>query len=334
MWVFDLVPNPVERFYRGGARIAAFRRAPSWPPQAPEEWLASTTAVFGESVRGLTFIDGKSLRAAIQEDPEGFLGPEYDRFPNAEPGLLIKLLDAGERLPVHYHPNDELARSRLGYPFGKTEAWFIMEAAPDSAVWLGFAYPTNPNDVLRLIAERDSAGLLNLLRKIPVRAGDTLFVPAGTPHAIGEGILMTELQEASDLSVLLEWWLVGDDAASTWHLGLGPEEAVRQLDYTVWNDDVVARMVRHVPTSRGRHRVFPEEADAYFRTERIVVDSVMELEPAYQVLVVLSGQGELAAGGETKGIQAGTVLLIGHAAGSVAICGAVDLLRCLPAVSQ
>jgi len=117
-------------------------------------------------------------------------------------------------------------------------------------------------------------------------------------------------------------------------LGLGPEEAVQLLDYTVWNDDVVTRMVRHVPTTRGRHRVFPEEADTYFRAERIVVDSLMELEPAYQVLVVLSGQGVLAAGAETKRIQAGNVLLIGYAAGSVAIRGVVDLLRCLPAMPQ
>ncbi len=334
MWVFELGPNPVERFYRGGARIAAFRRVPSWPQRAPEEWLASTTTVYGESTRGLTLIDGKLLRVALQEDPEGFLGPEWHRFTRAEPGLLVKLLDAGERLPVHYHPNDQVARSRLRYLFGKTEAWFIMEAEPNSAVWLGFARAMSPYEVLQLIEKRDSEGLLESLRKIPVRAGDALFVPAGTPHAIGEGILMTELQEASDLSLLLEWWLIGDDAASSWHLGMGPEEAVQQLDYTVWNDDMVARNVRHVPNVPGYYRVFPEVADVYFRAERIVTVSVTEFEPAYQVLIILSGQGELAVGTELKHIQSGDVLLIGYAAGSVTIRGHLDVLRCLPGMPR
>ena len=335
MWIFKLGTNPVERFYRGGARIAAFRRTPVWPERAPEEWLASTTTVYGEPIRGLTMLDGKALRSMLEEHPEGFLGPAWQQYGGPEPGLLVKLLDAGERLPVHYHPNDEVARTLLHYPFGKTEAWFIMEAEPDSVVWLGFRAAIDPDGVGTLIERRDSERLLGVLRPIPVRPGDALFVPAGTPHAIGEGILMTELQQASDLSVLLEWWLVGDDAAVTWHLGLQLPTAVQLLDYTIWNDEVVAQNVRHIPDEPGRYRLFPEAADTYFRAERIVTTESEQLEASYQVLIVLSGHGLLQPDSdEATAIEAGDVLLVGYGAGALRVSGNVDILRCLPGMPR
>src|SRR5277367_5111245 len=108
-----LPPNPVFRFYRGGAGIDALRGVePGSGPGAPEDWVASTTTSFRHRTEGLASLaDGRLLRDVIAADPLGYLGPEHAARLGANPGLLVKLLDAGERLAVHFHPGREFARA-------------------------------------------------------------------------------------------------------------------------------------------------------------------------------------------------------------------------------
>ena len=111
----ELGPNQIARFYPGGARIAAFRGLPFVDDHAPEDWVASTTAVHGERELGRSRVAGGELLAdVLAADPEAFFEAAHLAEFGAEPGLLIKLLDAGARLPVHFHPDDAFARSRLG----------------------------------------------------------------------------------------------------------------------------------------------------------------------------------------------------------------------------
>lgn len=334
MVLFRLPPHPVQRFYRGGERIARFRRAGDWPALAPEEWLASTTTVYGEEEVGLSRLeDGRVLRDLIAVDPLTFLGPEHVQHFGPEPGLLVKLLDAGERLPVHNHPDDDIARQKIHYVFGKTEAWFVIHAEPGSVVWLGFRRPVSPSELAQLLAQRDSERLLELLVEVPVQVGDALYVPAGTPHAIGDGIMIVELQQASDLSVLLEWWLFGEEFQANWHLGLGHEGALDALDYTVWDENHVRQNVRHVVRQPGRYRLFPETADRFFRGEQIVCRGHENLEPGYQLLIILEGQGlARATTGASLGFEAGDVFLATYAAGPLTLEGHFAAVRCLPGV--
>lgn len=332
MWLFKLPPNPVERFYRGGEWIARFRRAANWPARAPEEWIASTTTVYGETTLGLSRLpDGTLLRDRLLAEQLAFLGSEHSHHRDGEPGLLIKLLEAGERLPVHLHPDDRVAREQIGYPWGKTEAWFVIHAEPGSVVWLGFRRSLAADDLAQLVRDRDSSRLLDTLFEIPVQKGQSLFVPAGTPHAIGEGIALVELQQASDLSILLEWWPFDSKFAAQWHLGLTPDGAFAAVDYTVWTEDRVREYVRSIPTTPGSHRLFPEAAEPYFRGERVIVADVVELEPAYQVLIVLDGNGVVRApSGEEMILESGDVILAAHAAGFLSLTGSLDIVRCLP----
>ena len=112
-----------------------------------------------------------------------------------DPSLLVKLLDAGQRLPVHFHPGRAFARDALGLTHGKTEAWVIVEADPGAAVHVGFSRPVAPDEVRDWMRAQDSTAMLAAMHEIPVEAGDAVFVPAGTSHAIGAGILLVELQE-------------------------------------------------------------------------------------------------------------------------------------------
>jgi hypothetical protein len=106
----------------------------AWRPagdDAPEDWAASTTPVYGDDELGLTRLaDGTRLLDLFAGNPEAFFEPaHWERF-GEDSALLLKLLDAGKRLPIHFHPDDAFATSELGAPYGKTEAWVILEAVP------------------------------------------------------------------------------------------------------------------------------------------------------------------------------------------------------------
>ncbi len=131
-----LPPNVLRHFYAGGERIAALRGTEP-ADHTPEEWIGAANTTFDGS-RGLSRLaDGRLVRDALEADPEAFLGPAHVRRFGADPALLVKLLDAGQRLPVHFHPGREFAARELGLAHGKTEAWLIVEADPGASVHVG-----------------------------------------------------------------------------------------------------------------------------------------------------------------------------------------------------
>jgi mannose-6-phosphate isomerase len=311
-----LPPNVLRHFYAGGARIAALRGLELTSDHMPEEWLGAVNTTFGDAERGLSrFEDGTLVRDAIAAHPEAYLGAEHVARFGADPGLLVKLLDAGQRLPVHFHPGRAFALAALGSPHGKTEAWIIVEAEPGAAVHAGFNRAVSAAEVREWMRTQDAAAMLDALHELPVAAGDAILIPAGTPHAIGEGILMVELQEPTDLSVLLEWdgfELTEDDG----HLGLGWDRALEALDgaaTAVWGP-------------RGGARLLPEAADPYFRAEQGT-----SLDPGFSILVGLAGSGTLSTEGGDVPFGRGSVVLLPHAAGAGELRGGVDALRCRPA---
>ncbi len=137
--MFVLGPNQLQRFYQGGAEIAGFRGLGA-AADGPEDWVASVTTAFGEQRAGLSPLpDGRTLAEAIAEQPEWFLGAEHVAAYGTDTGLLVKLLDAGQRLPVHCHPDQAYSRAHLGCSHGKTEAWIVLTTSgEDACVYLGF----------------------------------------------------------------------------------------------------------------------------------------------------------------------------------------------------
>ena len=213
-----LASNQFDHFYKGGYRIGTLRNGPGGPMR-PEEWIGSMTTRFGEETMGLSVLnDGSYLRDSVIYNPEQWLGSEHLNTFGASTELLMKLLDPDQRLPVHYHPNRKFAKEHLSLKHGKTEAWIILEAPAGANVGLGFSKELSKLDVSKMVDARDSNGLLASLQKFDVKAGDTVFVPAGTPHAIGEGIFVLELQEPTDLSALLEWNDFAVDGEKDGHL--------------------------------------------------------------------------------------------------------------------
>jgi len=327
----ELGANLIPRFYRGGARIAAFRGLAQIGSHESEDWIASTTHTRASEEIGLSRLDsGERLREVLEADPVSFLGKEHVARFGTNPGLLVKLLDAGERLPVHCHPGRDFAQQHLGSPYGKTEAWHVLRADPGARVYLGFRQEIPPGELAELVAEQPPGELLSRLNPLPVREGDTIFVPAGVPHSIGEGLLIIEVQEPTDHSVILEWAGYEIDGATVGHLRLGFETALDAVDRTAWDARRLAQL-RVVPRpGTSPCPVLPERARDYFWLERIRPMPKTLLEPAFAVLVVTAGTGTLAWGAtESCAVAAGQTYVIPHMCGPVSVSGDVEILRCL-----
>ena len=252
-----LLPSRVYRFYRGGALIGKLRGEPEDDDVFPEDWIGSVTPAGNpgrdDPEEGLTRLaDGRLLRDAVEADPIAWLGDEHVARFGTSTGLLVKLLDSAERLPVHAHPDRDFALQAFGSPFGKTEAWIVLDTREEEAeVWVGLREPVEPERYLEWIEEQDVDRLLGSLNRISVRPGDVVYVPAGVPHALGAGLLIAELQEPTDFSLLCEWrgFPVRPEDS---HLGLGWEVAVQALDLSA-----------HEPL-----RVLPDEARSFFWADR------------------------------------------------------------------
>src|SRR3984885_8971659 len=113
--------------------------------------------------------------------------------------LLLKLLFTSELLSIQVHPDDAFARS-IGLPNGKTEAWYILSALPDARVAVGLKRRLSPDELLASIR---NGSVADLVQWRPVIEGDVVFVPAGTIHAIGAGIVLAEIQQHSDATFRL-----------------------------------------------------------------------------------------------------------------------------------
>jgi mannose-6-phosphate isomerase len=273
-----LQPTRVRRFYRGGALLGPFRGgAPEPDGELPEDWICSTTTASlshpDGADEGLSRLeDGRALRDAIAADPESWLGRGHlERF-GANPALLVKLLDPSERLPVHAHPSRAFARTHLGSDFGKTEAWIVIGARrQEGEAFVGLREPVEPKHYRDWIERQDADALLASLNRVALRPGDVLYVPAGVPHAIGGGLLIVELQEPTDLSLVCEWsgFPIPPDEA---HLGLGWETASAALD-----------LAAHEPVRR-----LPEGAAAFFWADEHALPA-----GRFAALVVLEGEGAI-----------------------------------------
>ena len=363
---WPVVPHRVSRFYRGGALLEAFRAGalehaargnaavrPDDDTDRPEDWVASATRARppeGEPSTdeglGAVEIDGRHVlvRDLLDEDPEAIAGPIV-RVAGATTGLLVKLLDAAVRLPVHAHPTRAFARRHLGTWFGKTEAWIVLatrtvEGEPAPHVRLGFRRDVGRGELRALIEDERTPELLELLHHRPIAPGDAWLVPAGIPHAIGAGALILELQEPSDASILAETAGVpigADDA----HLGLGWDTTIDAFDRRGLDETGLEALRGPRAPEAPRDAVFVEDpllpvaANPYLRALRWRVrgEARPKEEAAFVVATVLAGGGVARVdGGRRLVLRAGMSFAVPAAGlpGLVLEGDDLTVVACLP----
>ncbi len=217
--------HPVYKNYLWGGRrfeTSLGRRLPSGGIYA-ESWEIADHPE-GQSIVAAGPLAGKSLGELLGSQGQALLGRHWPQrsFP-----LLLKYLDAREPLSLQVHPDDRCAAEMGLADPGKTEAWYVIEAEPGSCLWAGFARPVDPDTVEQALRE---GNIEPLLHRVEPRPGDCIFVPAGTVHAIGAGLLVAEIQQMSNNTFRLSDWgrLAADGRPRPLHI----EQGIRAIDYS------------------------------------------------------------------------------------------------------
>src|SRR5207253_8692654 len=167
---------------------------------------------------------GQTLRRLMEQHPEQVLGTvarRYATFP-----WLVKFLDARDWLSVQVHPDEEAVRTLWPGEAGKTEAWFVLDAKPGSKIFAGLL-PEVDEPALR--AALTAGTIAECLHAFEPRPGDCLFLPAGTVHAVGGGVLLAEVQQTSDATFRLFDWNRRDSQGKSRKLHV--EEALACIDW-------------------------------------------------------------------------------------------------------
>jgi len=301
----------------------------------PEDWVASVTERYGATDgEGLSRLpDGRLLRDAVIADPLAWLGPEHVEVFGSDTALLVKLLDAGERLPVHLHPGRHFASEHLGSVHGKTEAWVMIAAeGAEASVWLGFRRDVGADELASWVRHQRTGALLDSLHRLDLVRGEGVLVPAQVPHAIGAGVFCLEVQEPTDFSLNLEWEGFDLPSGSDGQLGLDLDLILSCVRTSALGADELAAL-RVPPLERsGTRSALPACAADFFSIERVRPGNSAEpLDASFSVLIVVSGRGTMRWGDrQVQPLSAGDVMVVPWAAGRGEIEGTVEVLRAKP----
>jgi mannose-6-phosphate isomerase len=216
-FLLPILPTRVRRNYRGGLALDRLSGV-AQPEDAdrPENWIASTLTATNpdftpEPDEGLTRVltngDQSSLKAALVSAPEFYLGAAHVAQLGTQLGFLAKQLDSAMRLHVQVHPTSQFAREKMNAPYGKLEVYYVLAVREgvEGYIRLGFQHSPGRERWREIVEQQDIAAMDACFDRIPVKKGDVWIVPGGLPHAIGEGVLMIEVMEPSDLVVRCEF---------------------------------------------------------------------------------------------------------------------------------
>jgi mannose-6-phosphate isomerase len=296
--LFLLEPEYRERVW-GGRRLRA-----SDPPTG-EAWIAyGASCVLNGPNRGRTLnevlaADGFELLGTLAS-PGG-----SHRFP-----LLAKLLDCADWLSVQVHPNDDQARRMAGPDeFGKTEAWYFLETDPAAKILLGVIPGTDKDELDRAIR---AGRAVDVASEIPVGTGEAVLIPAGTLHALGPGLFLYEMQEASDITYRAYDWGRPETPNRRLHI----EESVEVALPVGPLDRAVPRVAADTGTALA-------VASEYFRVElaRIGTEPLLgdTASRTFHILTVIHGTLEVIVGGETARLEPFETALVSAAAGTYSL---------------
>ena len=319
-----LPPNRVWRTYPGGATLE--KLAGNTSPKDthfPEDWIGSMTRAVNlgrESIEeGVSQVqlgeETHDFKALLESDPEYFLGADHVAKHGVSPMLLIKFLDSAIRLHFQCHPSNEFAHRVLNSPSGKTEAYHILSTREDVTepfIYVGFQHPPSPEDLRRWIEEQDIASLEACFEKIPVKPGDTYFIPGGTPHALGEGIFMVEIQEPTDFAIRFEYERAGyvlPEAAR--FMGRDVDFGLSMVDLTAYSIETVAKKFGCAPSSRHAYSdaswqeslIGPDKTACFRVAQTHVADRFTKSDSSFSINIVTAGELQVQVAGQTHTLK-------------------------------
>jgi mannose-6-phosphate isomerase len=235
---------------------------------------------------------GKDLRWLMENHAAEVLGdakPAADgRFP-----LLCKILDARDKLSLQVHPPAGKAAELKGEP--KTEMWFIADAAPDASLYVGLKSGVTRAEFEKKIAD---GSVTDCFHRIPVKAGDTMFLPSGRVHAIGAGLVIFEIQQNSDTTYrVFDWNRLGLDGKPR---ELHVAQSLASIDFSDFEPKLVPAQYESAPNFKYRHLV----QDPLFNVQEMLFESAGSVRLAgQQVRVIAIIKGAAVIGGGDGGLS-------------------------------
>ncbi len=290
-----IAPREVTVLWGGEALVRRFGKPGDPNAAIGESWECwDDNAVSRGDFAGATIGD---LRGSLGAKLLGPLDPARP-FP-----ILTKFIDARQSLSVQVHPDDAYAQRVEHQPNGKTECWYVLDAAPGAEIVLGWSRDLSREEYIRRVAD---GTLGDVLRHVPARAGDVFYLPSGTLHAIGPGIILYETQQTSDLTYRIFDWN-----------RLGPDGKPRQL-----NVDKAADVLNYHASTTGalQHLTYVLDgvsrtvliADPRFVVERIAVakSAPIDLEGMPLIVTALARPVDVKAGDTTVSLAAYETALV------------------------
>jgi mannose-6-phosphate isomerase len=293
--------QPVFRSYLWGGQRLATHLGKSLPDDGV--WAESWEIVDhreAESAVACGPFAGWTLRRLIETFPTEMLGQNTprERFP-----LLLKYLDCQRVLSVQVHPNDAYAMQMPQPDRGKTEAWYVIDAEPEAVLYAGLRSGVTRRDLESAIRNGSTEDCLHVLKP---KAGDCVFIPAGTLHALGAGLVVAEIQQSSDCTFRLFDWnrLDKDGQPRPLHI----QQALEVIDFESGPIDFVSRR----PTST-QHESLLVDCDKFRLLESRSTSPIPLPLNQYCIVTLPRGSGVIRSCGEELPLERGHSALIPHA---------------------
>lgn len=307
MTLYPLRFQPLlRRYVWGGRRLAEVLGKPIGEETCAESWEVADHGD-DQSLVAAGPLAGRTLRELVAEHGEELFGRHAGQrqFP-----LLLKFLDAARALSVQVHPNDEQA-ARLDPPDrGKTEAWVVIEAQTGSTIYAGLK-----RGIDRAALERElvRGTCEQVLHRIEPRAGDVIFIPAGTVHALGGSLVVAEIQQSSDTTFrLFDWNRLGADGQPR---PLHIDEALAVIDFARGPVDPVE------PQATERPHVSRLVTCEQFILERMTLAAPEPVggDQRFHLLAVIEGAALVDGDPTGRPLAKGDTLLLPAAVGAVTV---------------
>jgi mannose-6-phosphate isomerase len=303
--------NPAYKDYLwGGDKLKTnFGKNTDLSPLA-ESWELSAHKDGESRVLGGEY-DGYTLSKYIEALGVGVLGEKckrFERFP-----MLIKLIDAKSDLSVQVHPSDEYAQIHEG-EYGKTEMWYILDCDEGACLYYGFTRDVTRDEYEMAIKNNTLTSLLN---RVPVKAGDLFFIPSGTVHAIGAGIVICEIQQNSNTTYRVYDWGRVDKNGNPRELHVDKALDVSELRRAPETADI------------GDGEDVLLASCEYFTVRRLKIDKKSLVHcngESFISLVAVDGEGSVTINGSTLEFVRGESIFIPAQIGEMSILGSCELL--------
>ena len=301
--LYPLKFNPIfKSMIWGGDKLRQYKAIDTDQKNIGESWELSGVPGSESVVLNGEFA-GRTITELIKEYGPELLGRHvYETYGENFP-LLIKFIDARDDLSIQVHPDDAMAQSVHGQPFGKTEMWYVVSADKDAHLMSGLSAEITPEEYVSRV---ENNTITDVLCDYKVTAGDVFFLPAGRIHSIGKGCFIAEIQQTSDLTYrIYDFGRLGLDGKPR---ELHTELAKEAIDYSVLDD-------YRTMYDGTLNEVTPLVKCEYFQTNLLDLTDKVSMEvkskDSFMIVICLEGNGELMDSvGNVVSLKPGEIVLV------------------------